>query len=535
MDSENKIAETMRSIENIWRLFYEDQNSRNSPTLDEDKLGFKRVINNVAEHAVQSQLKVYIQHFIQLMIKYLNLLSNWFKGFEFFLLPVIKQTFEDKYFKSPPKKCPNCGKMKKAGRKMVIAVDAARRFAYFGKHPQQPSSVQLVSHSVKDGHSGNQQKSVAVVPRFQSGQETMDALERHSKWEHIPYAQERLSPRIMKKNETQQRISSPKKKKFGPSRQRYSNSSNDVILAPTLMRFEPDIVESYSDSSSCSESRSRSRSISPAKSATSSTGSNSPSRYRRTSSLESTYSASSSGSVAPNTSYNESSCGNEREPQPRGRTLDHRRRSPDYSCSSSRSTSRSRSPDEVYSHRKSRDSKLYPSNHSTDKVGWFRRIKNKLGFHHQDDHHHHPGRHNTGVSSSKEDETVHTHHRSIANPVSNGKLHRKSNDQAVRKTNRRTQVKNEPKQHGHVRKFFGGVVGHFLGSNKSKPSTAGKRRLERTVTGKGNVVRKKLHWWQKIHRRGSSNVGKSRAKLGMKTKYPKSKGYKHNTKMKKLL
>ncbi|KAI3891467.1 hypothetical protein MKW92_034183 [Papaver armeniacum] len=503
MDSENKIAETMRSIEDMWRLFYEDQISRNSPTLDEDTLGFKRVINNIAEHAVQSQLK----------------------------------TIEEKYFKSHLKKCPDCGKLKKAGRKMVIAVDAARRFAYFGKHPQQPSSVKLVPGSVKDGHFGNQQKSVATVPRFQSGQETVDALERHSKWEDIPYAHEqRLSPRIMKKNETQHRLSSPKKKKVGPSRQRYSDSYNDVILAPTLMRFDPDI--SYSVSSSCSGSRSRSRSISPARSATSSTGSNSPSRYQRTSSWESTYStysASPSGSVAPNTS---ASSGNERESQPRGRTLDHRRRSPDYSCSSSRSTSRSRSPDQVYSHRKRRDSKLYPSSHSTDKVGWFRRIKNKLGFHHQDDHHHYPGRQNTGVKSSKEDETVHAHHRSVANPVSNGKLHRQNNDQMVRKNNRRTQVKNEPKQHGHVGKFFGSVVGHFLGSNKSKPSTADKRRLERTVTGKGNVAVKKVHWLEKlekIQRRGSSNPGKSHAKLGSKTKYPKSKGNKHNSKMKKLL
>ncbi|KAI3941541.1 hypothetical protein MKW92_037194 [Papaver armeniacum] len=455
--------------------------------LDEDTLGFKRVINNIAEHAVQSQLK----------------------------------TIEEKYFKSLLKKCPNCGKLKKAGRKMVIAVDAARRFAYFGKHPQQPSSVQLVSSSVKDGHSGNQQKSVATIPRFQSGQETVDALERHSKWEDIPYAHEqRLSPRIVKKNETQQRrISSPKKKKVGPSRQRYSDSYNDVILAPTLMRFDPDIVESYSDSSSCSGSRSRSRSISPARSATSSTGWNSPSRYRRTLSLESTYStysASSSGSVDPNTSYNE------REPQPRGRTLDHRRCSPDYSCSSSRSPSRSRSPDEVYSHRRSRGSNVHPSYHSTDKVGWFRRIKNKLGFHHQDDHHHNPA-----VII-----LVLNHPRRMK---LNGKLHRQSNDQMVRKTNRRTQVKNEPKQHGHVRKLFGGVVGHFLGSNKSKPSKADKRRFERTVTGKGNAAVKKVHWLEKIQRGGSSNPGKSHAKLGSKTKYPKSKGYKHNSKMKKLL
>ncbi|KAI3853056.1 hypothetical protein MKX03_033079 [Papaver bracteatum] len=317
MGSENTIAETMRSIENMWRLFYQEQNSRNSPTLDEDGLGFKRVINNIVEHVVQSQLK----------------------------------TFEEKYFKSPPKKCPNCGKMKKAGRKMVIAVDAARRFAYFWKHPQQPSSVPLVSdHSVKDGHSGNQNKSV----RFQLGQETM---ERHSKWEDIPHAQERLSPKIMKKYETQQRISSPKKKKVSSSPHRYNNSFTDVILAPTLMQFDPDIVESrrnptYSDSSSFSESKIRSRSISPARSATSSTGSNSPSRYQRTSSWESKYSTYSTSS----------SSGNEREPHPRVRMPDHRRLSMSISRSrSSEDYSRSRSPDEVYSHRKRRDSNLYLS------------------------------------------------------------------------------------------------------------------------------------------------------------------------------
>ncbi|RZC50540.1 hypothetical protein C5167_018966, partial [Papaver somniferum] len=134
----------------------------------------------------------------------------------------------------------------------------------------------------------------------------------------------------------------------------------------------------------------------------------------------------------------------------------------------------------------------------------FKRVINNIAEHAvqsqlKDDHHHHPGRHNTGVKSSKEDETVHAHHRSVANPVSNGKLHpRQSNDQMV---NRRTQVKNEPKQHGNVRNFFGGVVGHFLGSNKSKPSTADKRRLERTVTGKRNVAVKKVHWLEKIQRR----------------------------------
>ncbi|KAI3871007.1 hypothetical protein MKW92_043390 [Papaver armeniacum] len=380
MDSENKIAETMRSIENIWRLFYEDQNSRNSPTqLDEDILGFKRVITNIVEHV----------------------------------------TFEEKYFKSPTKMCRNCGKMKKVWKEDGYCGRCKRRFAYFGKHPQQPSSIRLVST-----HQGC-----------------------------------------------------------------HSQAINEKSATTLFQDFN--LVTKQ-------KSRSRSRSISPARSATSSTGLNSPSRYQRTSSW--------SQHIRHILLRHLYSSGNEREPHPRGRTLDHRRRSLDYSCSSSRSTSRSRSPDEVYSHRRNRGSNVHPSNHSTDKVGWFRRIRNKLGFHHQNDHHHHPSRHNTGVKSSKEDETFHTHHRSVANPVSNGKLHRQSNDQMVRKNNRRTQVKNEPKQHGHVRKFFGGVVGHFLGSNKSKPSTA-----------------------------GSSNVGKSRAKLVMKTKHPKSKGYKHNTKMKKLL
>ncbi|KAI3866221.1 hypothetical protein MKW92_004032 [Papaver armeniacum] len=407
MDSENKLLETMRDIKRIFQL-YQDQNSSNSPTLDEDRHMFKRVINNLTEHAIQAQVKIY----------------------------------EENFLKFPPKKCSNCGKIKKAGRQVVIAMDAARRFAYFGKHPQQPSS------------------SVAIVPKFQSGQETVDALERPSKWQDIRYAQERLSPRIMQKNETQQRISSPKKKKVAPSPQRYNNSFNDThkcVLSPTLMKFDQEVVSTFSDSSSCFESRSRSRSISPARSATSSTGSVSPSRYQRTSSWESTYStysASSSGSVAPNTSYND----NQREPRSQGRKLDHPRR-----C---RSISRSRSPPEDYSwHRRSRDSNVHSSNHSTDK-----------------------------------DEIVHSHHRPISNPVSNGKLHRKSNDQMVRKNKRRT-------TYVTIRNLFGGVLGNFRGSNKSKPSTADKRRLERAVTGKRNVV----------------------------VKYPKSKGYKNNSREKKLL
>ncbi|RZC71433.1 hypothetical protein C5167_034596 [Papaver somniferum] len=102
MDSENKLLETMRDIKRIFQL-YQDQNSSNSPTLDEDRHMFKRVINNLTKHAIQTQVK-----------------------------------------------CPNCGKMKKAGRQVVIAMDAVRRFAYFGKHPHQPSSVQLVDGSVKD-------------------------------------------------------------------------------------------------------------------------------------------------------------------------------------------------------------------------------------------------------------------------------------------------------------------------------------------------------------------------------------------------
>ncbi|KAI3862087.1 hypothetical protein MKW92_022690 [Papaver armeniacum] len=421
----------MRSIENIWRLFYEDQNSRNSPTqLDEDILGFKRVITNIVEH-----------------------------------------TFEEKYFKSPTKMCRNCGKMKKAGRKMVIAVDAARRFAYFGKHPQQPSSVRLVSTLA------------TTVPRFQSGHETVYALERHSKWEDIPYAQEqRLSPRITKKNETQERISSQRRRKLN-------------------LHSQPLIRGIYSNKVEADQGLFHLRGLQLPQ-----LGLNSPSRYQRTSSWESTYSTYSRrhlGSVAPNTSYNEYSSGNEREPHPRGRTLDHRRRSLDYSCSSSRSTflrivsiESRRSPDEVYSHRRNRGSNVHPSNHSTDKVGWFRRIRNKLGFHH---------RMTTTITPP------------------NGKLHRQSNDRDGEKEQPKNTVKNEPKQHGHVESSLEVLLVTSSGSNKSKPSTA------------GNVVRKKPHWWRKIHRQGSSNVGKSRAKLVMKTKYPKSKGYKHNTKMKKLL
>ncbi|KAI3916719.1 hypothetical protein MKW92_048802 [Papaver armeniacum] len=423
-DTYSSLLENLRTIENMYKLF---QNP--FLTLHEDsRLGLKRVIDDFSKQTIRSQVKA----------------------------------FEEKYFKSPPKKCPNCGKMKKAGRQVVIAIDAVRRFAYFGNHLRQPSPTQLVSDSVKDGHSGIQQKSVAIVPKFQSGQETVKAL-RPPKWQDIRYAQEQRSSQ--KKNQTKHRISTPplqlsgkvgygSSKEVGPYRQRHNNSSSDVILAPTLMQFDP---IKFSDS------------------------------------------ASSSASTTPNAIYSLSSSGNEREPHPRCRTLDHRHRSPDYSCSSSRSTSRSRSPDEVYSHRRSRESNVHPSNHSTDKMGWFRRIKNKLGgmFHHQDDHHHHPC-----------NENVHAHHRSVRNPT---------------------------KQQGHLRMLFGGFISHLRGSNKSKPSTADKRRLERTVTGKRKLVVKKLHWWQRIHSRGSSNTGKSLVKLGFKTKYPKSKGYKHNSKMKKLL
>ncbi|RZC61472.1 hypothetical protein C5167_023233 [Papaver somniferum] len=480
MDSENStdsyssLLENLRTIENMYKLF---QNP--SLTLHEDsRLGLKRVIDDFAQQSVWSQVK----------------------------------TFEEKYFKFPPKTCPNCGKMKKAGRQVVIAIDAVRRFAHLGNHLQQPSPTQLFSNSdsIKNGHSGIQQKNVAIVPKFQSGQETVNALERQSKWEDIRYAQEQKSSQ--KKNQTQHRISTPPSKlsrkvgyggskEVGPCRQRYNNVPSDVILAPTLMRFD------------------------------------------RINGSMSTFSDSASSSASG------SSSGNEREPHPRRRMLDHRRlyrslsrsRSPseDYSYSSSRSTSRSRSPDEVYSHRRSRDSNVYPSHHSTDKMGWFRRIKNKFGgmFHHQNDHHHHPGRHNTGVSSSKEDENVHAHHRSAGNPVSNDILHHKTKDQMVRKNKRRTQLKNRPdfKQQGHLRMLFGGFISHLWGSNKSKPSKAGKRRLERTVTGKRKLVVKKLHWWQKIRSRGSFNRGKSRVELGFKAKHPKPKGYKHASEMMKLL
>ncbi|KAI3997680.1 hypothetical protein MKX01_040653, partial [Papaver californicum] len=93
-----------------------------------------------------------------------------------------------------------------------------------------------------------------------------------------------------------------------------------------------------------------------------------------------------------------------------------RSRSPDEGYSRRRShysklsTSRSRSPDEDYSRRRSHYSELGPSHLSNDKMGWFGRIKNKVGnmFQHHDDHHHHP----RDVSTSKEDGNAHTLHRS---------------------------------------------------------------------------------------------------------------------------
>ncbi|KAI3830456.1 hypothetical protein MKX03_018146, partial [Papaver bracteatum] len=149
--------------------------------------------------------------------------------------------------------------------------------------------------------------------------------------------------------------------------------------------------------------------------------------------------------------------------------------------------------------------------------------KNKVVnmFRHYGDHHHHP-RDDTHVSASREDGNARAHRRSMTgNPRNNVVLHRQSKKQKVTKNTRKTPVKNKQ---GHLKKLTGGFFSHFWSSKKSKPSTAGKRRLERTVTRKGKVTAKKLDWLENIHRR----------RLPGGTKYPKSKGGKPNNKLKKL-
>ncbi|KAI3886241.1 hypothetical protein MKW92_038792 [Papaver armeniacum] len=471
-DTYTSIALKMRSIDTLCEVL-KNQNP-NSPTLDDEStLGIKKMIDNLTQEAtviVQSPL----------------------------------QALEEQCFKTPLKKCPTCGKFKIAGRQMVHVLDAVRRFKCFASQHQQPSATRLVSD--EDGYSRIKQTSLAIVQQWKSSQETiMEDETLEPEWEDVQGARQSLSRTNRKKNQTQHR-------------KRY-----DVILAPTLMNFEAERENSGSSSDSSSASGSR-RSCASGSYSSYSDGSN----YQRTSSSRSIVSG------TPDTIYSGSSIGDEEEQHSRGRMLDDRRgyrsrsRSPSdaYSCNSSRSASRSRSrsPVEEYSHRRSHYSKAGPSNPSHEKMGWFGRAKNKIGnmFHHHRDHHRHP-RDNVDVSTSREDRNARTHQRSkTGNPGNNVVLHRQSKEQKVTKNTRRTPVKNKQ---GHLKKLTGGFFSHFVGSKKSKPSTAEKRRLERTVTGNGKVTAKKLDWLENIHGR----------RLPGGTKYPKSKGSKPNNKLKRLM
>ncbi|KAI3913252.1 hypothetical protein MKW92_046681 [Papaver armeniacum] len=462
-DTYSSIALKMRSIDTLCEVL-KNQNP-NSPTLDDEStLGIKKMIDNLTQEAtviVQTPLKA----------------------------------LKEQCFKHPLKKCRNCGKLKIAGRQVVHVLDAIQRFKYFASQHQQPSATRLVSD--EDGYSRIKQSSLAIVQQWKSSQQTiMEDETQEPEWEDVQGARQSLS--LTNRKKTQHR------------------KEYDVILAPTLMNFEAETENSGSSSDSSSGSGSR-RSYSCY-----SDGSN----YQRTSSR-------SIVSGTPDTIYSGSSSGDEEEPHSRGRTVDDprgyrsRSRSPSdaYSCISSRSASRScsRSPVEEYSHKRSHYSKAGPSNPSHEKMGWFGLAKNKIGnmLHHHRDHHRHP-RDNVDVSTSREDRNARTHHRSsIGNLGNNVVLHRLSKEQKVTKNTRRTPIKNKQ---GHFKKLTGGFFSHFWGSKKSKPSTAEKRRLERTVTGKGKVTAKKLDWLENIHGRRPPGG----------TKYPKSKGGKPNNKLKKL-
>lgn len=83
---------------------------------------------------------------------------------------------------------------------------------------------------MKDGHSGIQQKSVATVPKFQSSQETVNALERQPKWEDIQYAQEQRSGQTLRmKSKTQHRISTPKKVGHCLQKRCHTGANTDAI------------------------------------------------------------------------------------------------------------------------------------------------------------------------------------------------------------------------------------------------------------------------------------------------------------------
>uniref|UniRef100_A0A6V7QX40 Serine/arginine repetitive matrix protein 1-like n=1 Tax=Ananas comosus var. bracteatus TaxID=296719 RepID=A0A6V7QX40_ANACO len=159
--------------------------------------------------------------------------------------------------------------------------------------------------------------------------------------------------------------------------------------------------------------------------------------------------------------------------------------------------------------------------------GRLRRLRNKLAIvfhHHFHHHHHHPG-HADGDSSSQEDDGAHRrehHHKRSPWRYLRRILHRASDGEdrgrgrklamEVRGERAAEQVVPAHHQHGHVRALIDALVTHVWGTRRRrrKPVRANRPGVGRSAS---RVRLRKLHWWQRLRRRGG-------VKLGYSTKPP---------------
>ncbi|MCL7026342.1 hypothetical protein MKW94_001040 [Papaver nudicaule] len=442
MDTELK--EELQRIDALYQIIKEDESST-SITLNEDsRLALKKDLEKAKEQIIRSHIK----------------------------------KLEEKHM-TPQKKCSTCGKMKKRGWAVVNVIDAAQRFAYFGKNPQVPTNNGNALEARTEFHNLTQQ--ITSSPLLLEGTGDSGDFEEvgqrrteerrdkspegnddagSSNQVHLRGRERRYKSPEGKDDDSgdykevaqrrrERRHKSPERKDDDSGdyeevgrrrRERRSESpSSSVVIQPTLMHKQ----------SFCGRNQRR---------------------------PDSSSSSSSTGSVVSNVSdsatsdYSGSIRSHNREPEAED----------DYSYKPRRSRSpeaeddysyrpRSRSPEGYPRRRESRHSKVVQSDHPSGKTGLFGRCKNKIGemFHR---HHHHR-------SSRRHQET-------------NDMVRCKGNERRV-KDKRTATVKNK-RNHRPLKKLFGDLTSHLCGSKESKPSTTEKRRLERTLTGKRKVTVKKL-------------------------------------------
>ncbi|KAI3997213.1 hypothetical protein MKX01_009057 [Papaver californicum] len=432
---------------------------------------------------------------------------------------------EDQVIFTKNKVCSNCGKIKKfktAATKVMTEVDVIRRFKASG-HPGDDKVIFKDRDEILGQSIGwkNQTQQRTTNPPLLAGKLGSDSLKggvrcRQREHKYCPPQDVVLAPTLMNFE--------PHRVKVRPNHDRIANSSN-VMTSGAHKNFQGNRRISTTSSLTSAASSCTTLSTNYNVSCTEDHRKYQQSR-RRSMSSSSLYSASSTGSLTQTTNYSRSYTSSEEVDSPPQRTMQldrycsyrsrSRSRTPQthYSRSTRSCTSSSSSPAEDYPvRRRSRHSKVDPPQ---KKMGHFGRLTKKIAgmfdHYHSDD---------TDASSSKEDRNAQDLHHSVQKPVGNGVHHPKSKDKQMQKR-KTAAVKSKPSQQGHFRTLAGRLYSHIFGSKKSKPSSAGTRRLERAVTGKKKV---KSHWWQNFRRRGLPNKrGKARLKLGVKSKHTQLKG-----------